>query len=113
MSQKNITHAKTFFEEVFSFLKEELSKLRTSRANPSLVEDLFFDYYGSRVRIKEVAAITTPSLQTISIQPWDKNAIEGIAGGEARSDELNDAEQTYHRICSAAEAQWGKLSQSA
>jgi len=65
-------------EEIINNFKEQLHKIRTGRANPALVEDLIIDYYGSKVKLKQVAAILCPSPREILIQPWDKNAIESI-----------------------------------
>jgi len=55
--------------------KEELKSLRTGRANAGLVDGVFVELYGSRMRLKEVANITTPDSKTILISPFDgKNA---------------------------------------
>lgn len=58
--------------------KHELSKLRTGRANPSLVEDLIVEYYGSQAALKTVANITVSDPRTLSITPWDKNMVKPI-----------------------------------
>jgi ribosome recycling factor len=56
----------------------EFSSLHTGKANPGMVENLQADIYGSMMRIKDVAAITTPDARMIIIQPWDKGAIKPI-----------------------------------
>jgi ribosome recycling factor len=66
----------------------EMSKVRTGRANPSLVEDLLVDYYGTKTPIKQMAAINTPEPRQLTIQPWDRSAMGAIEGA-IRNSELN------------------------
>lgn len=56
----------------------DFAGIRTGKASPALVENIQVDYYGSHVRMKEVAGITTPDPKTIVLQPWDKNALGPI-----------------------------------
>ena len=56
----------------------DFSGIRTGKASSALVDNIMVDYYGSHVRMKEVAGITTPDPRTIVIQPWDKNALGPI-----------------------------------
>lgn len=72
--QKN----KPELEEIINNFRERLYKIRTGRATPALVEDLVVDYYGSKVKLKQIAAILCPEPREILIQPWDKNATESI-----------------------------------
>lgn len=65
-------------EKIIGQLKIEVSSLRTGRASPALVEDLEIDYYGTKTPLKVVAAISCPSARELTIQPWDKNAIQPI-----------------------------------
>jgi len=50
----------------------EFSTLHTGKANTSMVENITVDVYGSNMKLRDVAAITTPDARTIQIQPWDK-----------------------------------------
>ena len=59
-------------------LKMELAKLRAGRANPTLVENIKVNYYGSQMPLKQIASILIPEPRTIVIQPWDKNALGEI-----------------------------------
>lgn len=59
-------------------LKSEFSSLRTGRANPQLLDNVYIEYYGSRVPLKQIAAISVPEPRTLEIKPWDKTAIEAI-----------------------------------
>ena len=65
-------------DKVVAFLEGELAKIRTSRATPSLVEDVVADCFGQKFPLKQLAAISTPEAKQILIQPWDKSYIEGI-----------------------------------
>lgn len=67
-------------------LKGELSKLRTGRANPSILDDILVPYYGSKMRIKELASITVPDPGQIVIKPWEKNALGDIESAIRASD---------------------------
>jgi len=65
-------------DKVISFFESELSKIRTGRANPSLVEDVVVDCFGEKFPLKQLAAISAPEPKQIVIQPWDKSYIVGI-----------------------------------
>ena len=56
----------------------EFSALHTGKASPAMVEGIMLEAYGSNMRLKEVAAITTPDARTIQIQPWDKSVIKSV-----------------------------------
>lgn len=75
-------------EKSVEHFKNEAGKIRTGRANPSLVEDLLVDYYGAKTPLKQIASINTPEPRTISIQPWDRGALAAIEGA-IRSSDLN------------------------
>lgn len=63
---------------IIGHLTSELSSLRTGRATSALIEDLEVDYYGTKTPLKAIAAIGNPDPRTLTIQPWDKNAIQPI-----------------------------------
>ena len=56
----------------------EFSTLHTGKANSSMVENITVDVYSSSMRLRDVAAITTPDARTIQIQPWDKSTAQPI-----------------------------------
>ena len=56
----------------------EFSTLHTGKANSSMVETVIVDVYGSSMKLRDVAAITTPDARTIQIQPWDKSTVAPI-----------------------------------
>jgi len=56
----------------------EFAAVRTGKASPGLVENVLVDVYGSQMRLREVAGITTPETRTIVIQPWDVSTVGPI-----------------------------------
>mgnify|MGYP000873078872 CR=1 FL=1 len=56
----------------------EFATLHTGKANPSLVEGVTVDVYGSSMKLRDVAAITTPDARTLQIQAWDKGTVGPI-----------------------------------
>ncbi|KQR28069.1 ribosome recycling factor [Deinococcus sp. Leaf326] len=59
-------------------LENNLSVLRTGRANPGILKKVLVDYYGSTVPIDQVASISTPDARTLVITPWDRGALAPI-----------------------------------
>jgi ribosome recycling factor len=53
-------------------LGQHLSKIRTGRANPSLLDAVMVDYYGNPTPIGQVANVSLLDARTISVQPWEK-----------------------------------------
>jgi len=68
-------------EKCIDHLKEDLSQIRTGRANPELVEDVTADAYGAPTPIKNIATISVIDAKTINIQPWDKSIVDNLARG--------------------------------
>ena len=60
--------------------------IRTGRANPSLLDKLTVEYYGSETPLKSLATISAPDAQTIQIQPFDKGSMALIEKAIAMSD---------------------------
>src|ERR1041385_5846569 len=56
----------------------EFSGVRTGKASPALVENILVEVYGSPMRIRELAGITTPEPRALTIQPWDANSLHAI-----------------------------------
>lgn len=55
-----------------------LTGVRTGKASPALVENIQVEVYGSNMRIRELAGITTPEPRTLTIQPWDQASLHPI-----------------------------------
>jgi ribosome recycling factor len=70
--------AKEHMDKAIHHLEKELLKVRAGRANPSMLEGVRVDYYGSMTPISQVANINTPDARTLSVQPWEKKLISEI-----------------------------------
>lgn len=57
---------------------KEFSGIRTRKASPALIENILVDAYGSQMRIRDLAGITTPTPRSLRIQPWDISIISRI-----------------------------------
>jgi ribosome recycling factor len=64
--------------------KNELTKIRTGRAHPGILDQVQIDYYGSMVPISQVANVTLMDARTISVQPWEKGMGAKIEKGDSR-----------------------------
>ncbi len=60
-------------EQSIAALKNNLSRIRTGRANPQLLDTIHVEYYGSMVPLSQVANVALLDARTISVQPWEKN----------------------------------------
>jgi ribosome recycling factor len=59
-------------------VQKEFAGVRTGKASPGLVENILVDVYGSHMRIRELAGITTPEPRMLLIQPWDATTLHPI-----------------------------------
>jgi ribosome recycling factor len=59
-------------------VQHEFSGVRTGKASPSLVENILVEAYGSQMRIRELAGITSPEPRMLLIQPWDAGTVHAI-----------------------------------
>ena len=59
-------------------LVDDFSTIRTGRANPSLVDKLNVEYYGTKTPLQQLATISVPDPKLLVIQPFDKSALEEI-----------------------------------
>ncbi len=65
-------------EKALTHLSAELVKLRAGKANPSMLDGIFVNYYGTQTPLQQVASINTPDARSIVIQPWEKKVIDAI-----------------------------------
>jgi ribosome recycling factor len=73
-------------QKTIDTLKKDLSRIRTGRASPALLDGLTVDYYGSPMPINQVANISIPDARLIVIQPWEKSMISPIEKAIQASD---------------------------
>lgn len=66
-------NARGKMEQSIASFKTNLSKIRTGRASPALLDTIHVEYYGSMVPLSQVANVSLLDARTISVQPWEKN----------------------------------------
>ena len=66
------TTAEQKMQQSVDSFKSSLTKIRTGRANPGLLDTVQVDYYGSMVPISQVANVSLLDARTISVSPWEK-----------------------------------------
>lgn len=64
--------------KAITHLEAELVKVRAGKANPSMLDGLYVDYYGAPTPLNQVASVNTPDARTLVIQPWEKAMIKPI-----------------------------------
>ena len=67
-------------------LDREFSAIRTSRANPSMLDNIFADAYGSKTPLNQLGNISITDSSTITIQVWDTSIIKNIENSILESD---------------------------
>jgi ribosome recycling factor len=73
-------------EKALAKLKQDLTGIRTGRANPGMVDSLRIEAYGSPCPIKQLASVSAPEPQQIVIRPFDPSIIKDIEKGIIASD---------------------------
>lgn len=86
MHEEIKTQVRKRMDRSIESLKEEFKKVRSGRANASLVEDLIVEYYGNRLPLKQLASISVPEPRLIVVQPWDKGSLSDIEKAFHKSD---------------------------
>ena len=86
MLNQSIDSAKSKMEQTISFVKSEISKIRTGRANTEMFNNILVNYYDNETPLNQVANIAALDAITISIQPFDKTVIDDIEKAILESD---------------------------
>ena len=73
-----IDKASELMDTAIEHLQQELLRLRTGKASPSLVSGIMVDYYGSPTPLTQVANVTTADSRSLVIQPWEKSMVPTI-----------------------------------
>jgi len=67
-------------------LQHELTKIRTGRANASLLDHVQVDYYGNMTPLNQIASVTASDARTLLVTPWEKNMISAVEKAILNSD---------------------------
>ena len=86
MLNQSIDSAKSKMEQTISFVKSEIGKIRTGRANTEMFSNILVNYYDNETPLNQVANIAALDAITISIQPFDKTVIDDIEKAILESD---------------------------
>ncbi len=78
--------AKSRMAKSIESLKTDLTRIRTGRAHPSLLDHVTVDFYGSEVPIGQAANVSNSDSRTLTIQPWDKSMVAVIEKAIINSD---------------------------
>jgi ribosome recycling factor len=73
-------------DQSIATFKQTLTKIRTGRANPAILDTVHVDYYGSMMPIGQVASVTLLDPRTISVQPFEKGMAPKIEKAIRESD---------------------------
>lgn len=76
--QMYLEDAKEKMESAIDHLEKELLKIRAGKANPSMLNGVMVDYYGSLTPLAQVANLSVPDPRTIAVQPWERKMISAI-----------------------------------
>jgi ribosome recycling factor len=76
--KKQVSDAKASMDKAIDHADNELNKIRAGKANPSMLDDIMVDYYGSPTALSQVGNVNTPDARTIIVQPWEKNLLPAI-----------------------------------
>ena len=72
------TNIKEKMEKAINSYAERLAEVRAGRANPSILNKVKIDYYGTPTPINQVAGVSVPEARLIVIQPWDASILKEI-----------------------------------
>lgn len=81
MSHPILSDTQNRMKKAVDHTLHEFSTIHTGKATPAMVESVTVEAYGSQMRLKECAAISTPDARLIQIQPWDAGLVKAIAKG--------------------------------
>ncbi len=78
MNNEYLNLAKEKMDKAISSVEERFTSVRAGRANPSMLDDVFVDYYGTATPLKQVATIFVPEARQINVKPFDKSLLGAI-----------------------------------
>lgn len=81
-----LSELKASSEKAKEALRRELSKLRTGRAHPAMLDLLRVDYYGTPTPIAQMASVGVPEPRMLTVKPWDKSAVQAVEKAIRESD---------------------------
>lgn len=86
MIEEILLDAEDRMEKSLSSLDSAFNKIRTGRAHPNILDNVFVDYYGTPTPIQQVANVTVEDGRSLLITPWEKNMLSAIEKAIMSSD---------------------------
>lgn len=86
MIKEVINIADEKMKKTINVLKHELESMKAGRANPTMLDRITVECYGSFMPIAQVANISAPEPRVLLIQPWDKSSLKDIEKAILKSD---------------------------
>lgn len=86
MTEKVKSESKKEMEKVIEVLNRELLKIRTGKANTSMLDMVKVNYYGQLTPLNQVAALSTPDAKSFLIAPWEPSVLKEIEQAIVKSD---------------------------
>ncbi len=81
-----LTEIKARMKKAIQRFENDLKTVRTGRANPGVLDNVYVDYYGASTPLSQAANITVPDPRTLMIAPWDKSILHEIEKAIQESD---------------------------
>lgn len=78
MINENYEETKENMDKSLEALKRDYQTLRTGKVQPSILDNITVDYYGTQTALAQVASILVPDATTINISPWEKHLVGEI-----------------------------------
>lgn len=86
MIEETRQDAKQSMDKAVEALKRDLTRVRTGRATPALLDGVRAEYYGAPTPINQMASVSTPEPRLILVQPWDPSTCPAIEKAILKSD---------------------------
>ena len=81
-----LNDAKDRMTKSVELFRKDLATVRAGRANPSILDKVTVDYYGTATPLNQLGNISAPEPRLLTIQPWDKSALAAIEKAILKSD---------------------------
>ncbi len=81
-----IEESRSAMQKSLESLQRDMSRVRTGRANPAILDGVSVDYYGTATPLKSLASISVPEVRLIAVQPFDPSAIAEIERAILKAD---------------------------
>ena len=86
MIKELLNTAESKMQKTISVLTSDLSTMKAGRANPTMLDRIYVDYYGSQCQLSQVANVSAPEPRMLVITPWEKTLLKEIEKAILKSD---------------------------